>query len=201
MTKTARLHLVITLLFGIIVWLFFAVFYRHHLHYQEEMQLFLTSGAYFHETITLPGGLSSYFSRFFTQFFVDSFAGALIIALLLIALQQLVWRISVVFSKKSNYYLLSFIPSTLYACSLMDENFLLTALIALIFILLAIVLFQQIKSFKARLVYVLLVIPLLYWIAGGAYRDFYRYPGIFPVILLIIFLSVLIIPVLCRYLP
>ncbi|GHT47740.1 hypothetical protein FACS189440_09200 [Bacteroidia bacterium] len=201
MTKTARLHLFITLLFGIIVWLFFAVFYRHHLHYQEEMQLFLTSGAYFLETIASPGGLSSYFSRLFTQFFVDSFAGALIIALLLIALQQLIWRISVVFSKKSHCYLLSFIPSTLYACALMDENFLLTALISLIFILLAIVLFQRIKSFKARLVYVLLVIPLLYWIAGGAYRDFYRYPGIFPVILLIIFLSVLIIPVLCRYLP
>lgn len=205
MTKTVRLHTLITLLFGIIVWLFFAVFYRHHLHYQEEMQLFLTSGSYFLETIASPGGLSSYCSRLFTQFFVDSFAGGFCIAILLIVLQQLVWHISVtqvqLRAKKNDYYLLSFIPSMVYACALMDENLLLTALIALIFVLLAVVLFQRIKSTKIRLVYLLLMIPLLYWIAGGACGSFYRYPGIFPVILLIIFLSVLIIPVLCRYLP
>jgi hypothetical protein len=187
--------------FGIIIWTFFAIFYRHHLHYQEEMQLFPTNGRYFLETIALPGGLSSYFSRLFTQFFVDSFAGGFCIALLLIVLQQLVWHISVDFSKKTSYYLLSFIPSTVYACALMDENILLTALIALIFVLLAIVMFQRIKSTIIRLAYWLLTIPLLYWIAGGAYRDFYRYPGIFPVILLIFFLSALIIPLLCRYLP
>jgi hypothetical protein len=187
--------------FGIIVWTFFAVFYRHHLHYQEEMQLFLTNSSYFLETIASPGGLSSYFSRLFIQFFVDSFAGGFCIALLLIVLQLLVSHISVGFSKKTGYYLLSFIPSTIYACALMDENMFLTALIALILVLLAIVLFQRIKSTKIRLVYWLLMIPLLYWIAGGAYRDFYRYPGIFPVILLIIFFSALIIPILCRYLP
>jgi hypothetical protein len=189
------------LLFGIIVWIFFAVFYRHHLHYQEEIQLFLLSGDYFLETIALPGGLSSYFSKLFTQFFVDSFAGGFCISLLLVALQQLIWCVSNGFSKKSSYYLLSFIPSTVYTCALMDENILLTALIALIFILLAVVLSQRIKSAKIRLAYWLLMIPLLYRIAGGAYRDFYRYPGIFPVILLIIFSSVLIIPILCRYLP
>jgi hypothetical protein len=187
------------------VWLFFAVYYRHHLHYQEEMQLFLTTGAYFLETIASPGGLSSYFSRLITQFFVDSFAGGLCIALLLIALQRLVWSVSAaqvpLGSKKTSYYLLSFIPSTVYACALMDENFLLTALVALIFVLLAVFPYQRMKPFKARLVYLLLMIPLLYWIAGGAYRNFYRYPNIFPVILLIIFLLALIIPILCRYLP
>jgi hypothetical protein len=201
MTKTFRIHAHITLLFGIVVWLFFAVFYRHHLHYREAMQLFPTSGDYFLETIASPGGLSSYFSRFFTQFFVDSFVGSFCIALLLIVLQQLVWRVSVGLSKKSGYYLISFIPSVLYACAWMDENFLLTALIALIFVLLSIVLYQRIKLNKVRWTYGLVMIPLLYWIAGGAYRDFYRYPGIFPGILLIIFLTTLIIPVLCRYLP
>ncbi|GHT39652.1 hypothetical protein FACS189437_03620 [Bacteroidia bacterium] len=205
MKNTAWLNYSISILFGIIVWLFFAVFYRHHLHYQEEMQLFLTSGAYFLETIALPGGLSNYLSRFFTQFFVDSFAGGFCISLLLVVLQQLIWQISVAQSqlraKKSDYYLLSFLPSTAYACALMDENVLLTALIALILVLLAVVFFQRIKSIKIRLVYLLLMIPLLYWIAGGAYGDFYRYPKIFPVILLIIFLLVLFIPILCRYLP
>jgi hypothetical protein len=186
-----------TLLFGIIVWLFFAVFYRHHLHYQEEMQLFLTTGSYFLDAIATPGGLSGYLSQFVTQFFVDSFAGGFCIALLLIALQRLVWSVS----RKTNYYLLSFIPSILYTCALMDENFLLTALVALIFVLLAVRLFQRIKSFKIRIIYVLPIIPLLYWIAGGAYRNFYRYPGIFPILLLAVFLVALIIPILIYFLP
>jgi hypothetical protein len=201
MKTTSIFHGFITLLFGIIVWLFFAVFYRHHLHYQEEMQLFLTTGAYFLETIASPGGLSSYLSRFEIQFFVDSFVGGFCIALLLIVLQQLIWKVSISGSKKTSYYLLSFIPSMVYAYALMDENLLLTALFALIFVLLSIALFQRIKTLKARLMYLMFAIPLLYWIAGGAYKDFYRYPNIFPAMLLMFFLLALIIPILCRYLP
>jgi hypothetical protein len=187
------------------VWLFFAVFYRHHLHYREEMQLFPTGLDYFLETIARPGGLSIYVDRFVTQFFVDSFAGGFCVSLLLIALQRLVWLSSIGCARskviKSGGYILSFIPSALYACAWMDENLLLTPLLALIFVLLAVVPYQRIQSRKVRLVYGLLTLPLLYWIAGGAYSDFYRYPGMFPGILLIVFLSALLIPVLCRYLP
>lgn len=205
MTKTSRIHTFITLLFGIIVWLFFAVFYRHHLHYREEMQLFPLNGDYFLETIASSGGLSSYISRMITQFFVDSFVGSFCVTLLLIALHRIVWLISItqtrLKAKKNGYYLISLIPSTLYACAWMDENILLTALIALIFVLLAIVPYQRIKSRKVRLAYWPVMIPLLYWMAGGAYINFYRYPGFFPGILLVIFLSALIIPFLCLYLP
>jgi hypothetical protein len=260
MKNISWLNYSVAILFGIIVWLFFAVFYRHHLHYQEEMQLFLMTGNYFIETLAYPGGLASYLSRFFTQFFVDSFAGALIIALLLIALQQMVWIVSNDFSKKKSYYLLSFIPSVVCACALMDENFLLTACIGLIFVLSATIGYSRIKSGKPKGIkqaYLILMIPLLYGLAGGACvvflslvllkewtkkeksnkwipaiisisaiaiyilsvilakiylvqyplsrlwlgGEYYRFPGIFPFILLGIFLSVILIPFLFKYLP
>jgi hypothetical protein len=261
MKNTSWLNCSISILFGITVWVFFGIFYRHHLHYQEEIQLFLTTSDYFFETLTYPGGLAVYFSRLFTQFFIDSFAGALCIALLLIALQQLVWRVSIgqvqSRSKKSSYYLLSFIPSIVYACALMDENFLLTALIALIFALIAVLRYNQIKLQKVRYAYLLLMIPLLYWLIGSVCivfgmivllkewtekeksnklilsilsisaiaiyvlsvliskicivqypvarlwlaGEYYRFPGVFPIILLSILLLVILIPVLFKYLP
>ena len=36
-----HLHLLCTLLFGVAVVLFFGLAYPHHLHYQEQFQLFL----------------------------------------------------------------------------------------------------------------------------------------------------------------
>ena len=36
-----HLHLLYTLLFGVAVLLFFGLAYPHHLHYQEQYQLFL----------------------------------------------------------------------------------------------------------------------------------------------------------------
>ncbi|MDR2804778.1 MAG: DUF6057 family protein [Dysgonamonadaceae bacterium] len=162
-----KIHNAFTLLFGIAVWLFYAVFYRHHLHYQEEIQLFLMTNAFFIEMISFPGGLADYVSCFFTQFFIDSFAGAGCIVLLLILLQRLVWHTAGHFSKNTDYYLLSFLPSLAYACCLLDENFLLTALAALIISLSIFVSYLSIHSGLIRRVYALLMIPIIYWLAGS----------------------------------
>ena len=78
-----------TLLFGVAVLLFFGLAYPHHLHYQEQFQLFLFDSTYMWEVVKLPGGLADLLGRFCTQFFLFAWVGALIIALLLSVVQLL----------------------------------------------------------------------------------------------------------------
>ena len=88
------LHYIYTLLFGVAVFLFFGLAYPHHLHYQEQFQLFLFDSTYVWEIVKLPGGIADLLGRFCTQFFLFAWMGALIIALLLSAVQLLTLRLS-----------------------------------------------------------------------------------------------------------
>ena len=89
-----------TLLFGVAVLLFFGLAYPHHLHYQEQYQLFLFDSSYVWEIIRMPGGVSDLLGRFCTQFFMFAWVGALIIALLLSAVQLLTFRLFNVLSSR-----------------------------------------------------------------------------------------------------
>lgn len=76
-------------LFGVAVLLFFGMAYPHHLHYQEQYQLFLFDSTYVWEIVKQPGGVADLLGRFCTQFFLYAWVGALIIAVLLSAVQFL----------------------------------------------------------------------------------------------------------------
>jgi hypothetical protein len=91
--KMKYLHLFCTVLFGVAVLLFFGLSYPHHLHYQEQYQLFLFDSTYVWEIVKLPGGVADLLGRFCTQFFLFAWVGALIIALLLSAVQLLTHRL------------------------------------------------------------------------------------------------------------
>ena len=84
-----HIHYIYTLLFGVAVLLFFGLAYPHHLHYQEQFQLFLFDSTYVWDIIKLPGGISDLLGRFSTQFFLYAWVGALIIAVLLSLIQLL----------------------------------------------------------------------------------------------------------------
>ena len=83
-----------TLLFGVAAVLFFGLAYPHHLHYQEQYQLFLFDCSYVWEMVKLPGGIADLLGRFCTQFFLYAWIGALIIGILLSAVQLLTLRLS-----------------------------------------------------------------------------------------------------------
>ena len=83
------IEVLFTLLFGVAVLLFFGLAYPHHLHYQEQYQLFLFDSNYVREIVRLPGGVADLLGRFCTQFFLFAWVGALIIALLFTAVQLL----------------------------------------------------------------------------------------------------------------
>ena len=133
-----------TLVFGLAVLLFFGQAYPHHLHYQEQFQLFLFDSTYVWEIVRVPGGVADLLGRFSTQFFLYAWVGALIIAVLLSAVQILTllalrqaqgpWRRQALRQvlrqaqepsqgqAQGPWIGLSFVPSFLLWLFLLDEN-------------------------------------------------------------------------------
>ena len=192
-----HLHLICTLLFGVAVFLFFGLAYPHHLHYQEQYQLFLFDSTYVWEIVSLPGGVADLLGRFCTQFFLFAWVGAFIIALLLSAVQLLTFRlINVQWS-----YGLTFVPSFLLWLFMLDENALMSGIWAILLTLLvACVIVRQTTGWTRRAL-LIVAIPILYLLVGPVCFPipidslwhgihYYRYPTIFPWLLWAASLSV-----------
>jgi hypothetical protein len=192
-----HLHILCTILFGTAVLLFFGLAYPHHLHYQEQYQLFLFDGTYVWDIVRHPGGVADLLGRFSTQFFLYAWVGALIIALLLSAIQLLTLRLFTF-----NFaYGLSFIPSFLLWLFLLDENALMGGVWAVLLTLLAIWGLLQLPP-KGRGILLIAVIPVLYWMVGPDWTGshYHRYPTIVPTLLYAAWLSAILLPLLVRIL-
>lgn len=155
--------------FGLIVFVFFAFFYPFHLNYQEQYQLFLFSADYFLKFMEKPGGFSDFVGNFFTQFSFYSWVGASIIAVSLTLLQRTVWLISRKSGANSLFYPITFIPSLLYWGLLCDENYLFGGVMVMLLVAAFVCIYTLINSIPARISFVVLSIPVLYWLAGGAF--------------------------------
>ena len=185
-----------TLLFGVAVLLFFGMAYPHHLHYQEQFQLFLFDSTYVWEIVKRPGGIADLLGRFCTQFFLFAWVGAFIIALLLSAVQILSFRMFKVQRSKFNVqwlYGLSFVPSFLLWLYLLDENALLGGVWAVLLTQLAIWGLVRLPDGWVRRILVIVAFMILYWIAFGG-SHYYRYPNVFPTLLYAAWFSAIIIP-------
>ena len=153
-----------TLLTGIAIYLFFAFRYPYHLHFQEQYQLFTWTGAYFAQVAWVPGGLADWLGRCITQFFYYAPLGAVLLAVLLSAIQLLVW--AACRNRSLLFYALSFLPSLLLVAFFCDDNALVGAAVALALSLGAAALCQPISSRKVRLLVELLLVPGLYLACG-----------------------------------
>ena len=174
-----HLHLLYTLLFGVAVLLFFGGAYPHHLHYQEQYQLFLFDSTYVWDVVKLPGGMADLLGRFCTQFFLYAWVGALIIAILLSAVQLLTLRLvnswaSQAAERNSGWlYGLSFVPSFLLWLFLLDENALLGGVWAVLLTLLASWAFDRLPNGWTKRILLIAAVPLLYWMVGPVYVAFF----------------------------
>ena len=181
-------------LFGVAVVLFFGLAYPHHLHYQEQYQLFLFDGTYAWEIIRQPGGMADLLGRFCTPFFLYAWVGAFIIALLLSAVQLLTLRLFKVHSSQfivHSSYGLSFVPSFLLWLFLLDENALLGGVWAVLLTLLVACVIVKLTKGRMRRILLIVAIPVFYWIVGPVCFPipidslwlgvhYYRYPTAFP---------------------
>lgn len=164
--------LALSIFFGLVVFVFFGYFYRYHLVYQEQFQLFLFTSDYLAEVTHKPGGFADYLGRFLTQFYYIPWLGAAIIAVLLVILQQQLLRISLVFADKPALFLLSFIPSLFYWALLCEEHYMLAGVVALVAVLAAVQIYLSIKEKLLRIIYLFLMLFMLYWLTGGTYLVF-----------------------------
>lgn len=156
------LRYISTLLFGVSAFLFFGLAYPHHLHYQEQYQLFLFDSSYMWDVVALPGGVADLLGRFCTQFFLYAWVGAAIIAVLLSVVQLLTLRLV----SWGRFYGLSYVPAFLLWIFLLDENALLGGVWAIILTLSASLAIDKMADGWTRRIISVVVIPLLYWIAG-----------------------------------
>ena len=157
--------LLLTLAFGISVFLFWWRRYPFALTYQEQFQLFMFDGDYFCSRIAEPGGLARYVAEFLVQFYNSVVIGAAIIAVLYMLLQRLTWRLM----HTDSHYALSFIPSIMLWYAMGDESVLLTYVVALLMAMAAALTWIKWAAKLAQWVkwlVLLLVIPVLYWFVG-----------------------------------
>ena len=183
-----------TIFFGVAVLLFFGLAYPHHLHYQEQYQLFLFDNTYVWDIVRHPGGVADLLGRFCTQFFLYAWVGALIIAVLLSLIQILMLRLV----KWGWLYGLTFLPSFLLWLFLLDENALLGGVWAVLLTLFVIRGCLLLPKGWVRRIAILIAIPILYWIAIGG-SHYHRYPTVIPYLLYGAWLSAVILPFLVRF--
>lgn len=156
----------LTLVFGMIVFLFWRFYYPFALTYHEQLQLFLFDDDYFCERMAEPGGFARYVAEFLVQFYNGVTIGALILAVLYMLVQRLTWRLM---KTHSGWYTLSFIPAIVLWYAMGNESVMLTYVVALLMAM-AIALVWQERMKKCRLwvklVTVLVMMPVIYWLIG-----------------------------------
>ena len=163
-------RLLLTLLLGVCVFLFWRIRYPFALTFQEQFQLFLFDDDYFLNLMAEPGGFAKYVAEFLVQFYNSVTLGAAILAILMMLVQRLTWRLM----HSEEHYMLSFIPVAMLWYAMGDENVMLTYVVALV-IALAVswlvsgVVRSKISSKRQTLVLVIalfVLLPLLYWLLG-----------------------------------
>ena len=156
----------LSLLFGMAVFLFWWQRYPFALSYHEQFQLFLFDSDYLATRLAEPGGIARYLSEFLVQFYNNVVFGAVIIALLLVLMQRLVWRL--MDQQNKTWYPLCFLPSLVTWYMMGDQSLLLAFPLALIMVLsvMACVKSLGMKRLSVVALCLLILVPLVYWVCG-----------------------------------
>ena len=156
----------VSLLFGVAVFLFWWLACPALLSFQEQYQLFLMDGDYIGQLLAVPDGFARCVGEYLTQYYINHALGALVLAIIFVIIHRLVWRLmAAVSDTASGHYALSFIPVLSLWLMLGDESVLLTFAIALI-LALATMWVYEVAGKRLRVYLIILLIPLLYWLAG-----------------------------------
>lgn len=150
---------------------FYSIFYPAHLHYFEQVQMFLFTKAYFFDVAPVPGGLVDYVGRFLTQFFGNTWVGSAVWALLFGGVFWLSAK-NILGDKNDFRALFLLLPIRylwIFAC---DENAMPGTWLALIVVLATAILTKKMLSkcegrmYWTALTLAAIIAPVLYMIAG-----------------------------------
>lgn len=162
--KDKHIQITVSGIFFLAVATFFWAAYPHHLHYQEQFQLFEWTKGYFCSVSAVPGGFADWLGRFFTQFFIISALGAIITAAMLTAMQVLCAKAAGAKSHLS--YALSFIPPMIALVFLLDEKSLPGGVVAIILCLLAGLAVRKAQAGWLRAILAIAGAPIMYFLCG-----------------------------------
>ncbi len=160
----------VSALLFLFIFLWWWLGYPELLAYHEQYQLFLLTGDYLLSAMKSPGGLADYISEFLTQFYYIPWAGALMVAIVLTALQALLGACCAKAGQKAGtvLWIASALPSIYLIRLMSDENLLLSYPVALVIAMAAVCLAQRSKSAPAWIegILYLVITGLLYWWIG-----------------------------------
>lgn len=162
-------QIVLSVLFGIVLFLFWAVLYPHALSYQEQYQLFLWTSDYFYERVCVPGGLADWLGEFIVQFYYIPWIGALLLAIVFVAIQRLTLRLLPLQTTRHTTLTSYLIPLASYLLPLLlwwlmgDVNVLLSLPMA---VLLALAMANV--AGRVDRVGDIVIVPMAYWLIGPA---------------------------------
>lgn len=159
-----NLRAIITALFGIAVFLFWLLGYPEALNYQEQNQLWLTTGDFFLQRMAVPGGMADYFSEFLVQFYYVPWLGALLIGVVYAAMQWLMWMTVRRWDKTA--FPITFLLPLLMLWHQGDIDTLLSLPVAIVMALGATVAMS--KYVRHGYLFDIVAVPVIYWAAGPA---------------------------------
>ncbi|MBQ8656207.1 MAG: hypothetical protein IJ527_04010 [Prevotella sp.] len=200
--KSKLLDWSLTLVFGVAVFLFWWRSYPFALSYQEQFQLFLFDQDYLLDRLAEPGGAVRYVAELLVQFYNSVVLGALVIAVLLMLMQRLTLALmqgqgarskeqektpstlhlppSTFHPQPSTFHPLSFLLPVLVWYMMGDESQLLAFPVAIIVTQLLMLLVRWLaqKGLTVRIVSMLVLVPVGYWLCGPVVLVLAAYIGL-----------------------
>jgi hypothetical protein len=160
---------VMTALFFVGSFLFFGIYYRFHLFFTEQLQVFLLTFDHFLGYVSKPAFLASYIGDFLTQFYNLTWGGAFMITgSLLVLWLTLIDLCRKITGRKFSFFLL-LLPLVLSWISLCDPEYPVSNVFALIISVVFTLIYISIQSPKIRLISGIIMAALLYIAAGCSF--------------------------------
>lgn len=148
--------------------IFFGFFFRYHIFFTEQLQVFLLTFDHFLGYLARPAFLSSYLGDFLTQFYYLNFGGAVVITVTLVILWLTVKLLLKKISKNNISFLLPLLPVTFSWLALCNPEYPISNVISLIISLLFTLIYISVRSQNARIVYGVIFVMLLYLFTGSS---------------------------------
>lgn len=168
---------ILSLVIGIVVFLFWAFPYKAALNYHEEFQFFLFDNDYLLDHLKETGGLSVYLSELLVQFYRIPLVGAAIIGIEFMLIFLLSYGVTKQLPAFKGKCLFPFIPVVALFILMGDVNVMHSLIMAVLLgLLLLYVIMSIFKSFTYRIVGLFFACPLFWWMCGTSH---YRIPGSF----------------------
>lgn len=145
---------------------FLQAYFQYHFYYIEQSQLFQYSGSYWMQRMSEPGGLALWLSEWLVQFFMIPLAGPAITAGLLTLAGFVTGRIIRKVAPLSNLFFLPLLPLVMLLFVHFDFNYRVFGTVAFCLMILALWAYLSVGKYLYRLIYGLLLAPLLFVIAG-----------------------------------